>query len=592
LNVSAWIRHADSGHWLAMSGLLDVLQAATPAQVPTVIAAAEEAAAQRGLYAVGFLTFEAAGGFEPKHVTHPPGRLPPAWFALFAHADDAGASPAPATCETPPLTDLAWQPSIDAAAYCAKVAAIRRHIAAGDSYQVNLTYRLRAPLPARPGVIDGLFQTMIRHQPDGYGALIETDDWALCSASHELFFSRHGRRLTSRPMKGTAPRGASPAEDAERARWLRESVKNQAENLMITDMVRNDLGRLADVGSVSAGQLFQLEAHPTLWQMTSTVAATADAPLAEVFGALFPAASITGAPKRRTMEIIRDLESEPREIYTGAIGIIEPGGDAQFSVAIRTAWVDKRDQRIEYGVGGGIVWDSDATEEYQETLTKSRILTPRRAPASASSFSLLETLRWERPSGYALMEQHLQRLRRSAEHFGRRIHEHELRDALARLARQMAPMTHRIRLLVDGLGRVAVEAALLDPDTRPARVVLAAGPAPVLDNPFVLHKTTHRELYDDARRAATSQMPEADDVLLLNARGEVTEATIANVVVDLDGRLFTPPVACGLLPGVYRQHLVETGLIGERILLPADVRAARAVYLVNSLRGMWRVTLL
>jgi para-aminobenzoate synthetase / 4-amino-4-deoxychorismate lyase len=592
VNVSAWVRHADSGRWLVMSGLVDVLQAVTPAQVPTVIAAAEAAAIRSGVYAVGFVTFEAAAGFEPKLVTHPPGRLPPAWFALFAEAEDAGDSAAPMPCQAPPLTDLDWQPSIDAVAYGAKVATIRNHIAAGDSYQVNLTYRLRAPLPRGPGVIRGLFQTMIRHQPDGYGALIETDDWALCSASHELFFSRQGRHLTSRPMKGTARRGASPAEDADRARWLRDSVKNRAENLMITDMVRNDLGRLADVGSVSTGQLFHLEAHPTVWQMTSTVTATTDAALADVFGALFPAASITDAPKRRTLEIIRELENEPREIYTGALGIIEPGGDAQFSVAIRTAWVDKRDQRIEYGVGGGIVWDSDAAEEYQETLTKSQILTPRRAAASASGFCLLETLRWERAGGYAQVEQHLQRLHRSAEHFGRRIRDQELHAALAGLARQMPPTPQRVRLLVDERGRVTVEAAPLDPNARPARVILATDPAAVLDNPFVLHKTTHRELYDEARQAAMSRVPDADDVLLLNARGEVTEATIANLVVDLDGRLFTPPVACGLLPGVYRQHLLDTGLVGERILMPADVRGARAVYLVNSLRGMWRVTLL
>jgi para-aminobenzoate synthetase / 4-amino-4-deoxychorismate lyase len=591
LNVNARIRHAGRGRWLVFSELVEVVQAATPADVPAVVAAAEEGARQRGLHAVGFVTYEAAAGFEPKHVTHPPGRLPLAWFALFAHVHDAGSSAIPAPCQAPPLSDLDWRPTVDAAAHGEKVATIRRYIAAGDTYQVNLTYRLRTTLPVRPGVIDGLFQTMIRHQPDGYGALIETDQWALCSASHELFFSRQGPHLTSRPMKGTARRGGSPAEDAERARWLRESMKNRAENLMITDMVRNDLGRLAEAGSVRAAHLFQLEAHPTLWQMTSTVTATTDAPLAAIFGALFPAASITGAPKRRTMEIIRDLESAPREIYTGAIGLIEPGGDAQFSVAIRTAWVDKRTRRIEYGVGGGIVWDSDAAEEYQETLTKSRILIPGSTPAPADGYSLLETLRWERTGGYALLERHLSRLRRTAARFDRQLAEHDLRAELARLEQQLPSLAHRVRLLVDAEGRVTAEAAPLDPAARPTRVILAEEAASVVDNPFVLHKTTNRAIYDEARREV-SRVPGADDVLLLNERGEVTEATIANLVVDLNGHLFTPPISCGLLPGIYRQHLLETGLVSERVLLPADVRSARAIYLVNSLRGMWRVTLL
>jgi para-aminobenzoate synthetase / 4-amino-4-deoxychorismate lyase len=591
LNVNAWIHNAGRGRWLAMTDLVEVVQADTPAAVPEAIATAEEAAVRRNLHAVGFVTYEAASGFESKHMTQQPGRLPPAWFALFAKAQDAGGSAAPSSCQAPSLIDLSWEPTIDAAAYREQVAAIRRYIAAGDTYQVNLTYRLRAPLPARPGVAGGLFQTMIRHQPDGYGALIETDDWALCSASHELFFSRRGHCLTSRPMKGTAPRGRSPAEDAERARWLRESVKNRAENLMITDMVRNDLGRLAQTGSVRAAHLFNLEPYPTLWQMTSTVTATTDAPLARIFSGLFPAASITGAPKRRTMEIIRELEHEPREIYTGALGFIEPGGDAQFSVAIRTAWVDKRNRRIEYGVGGGIVWDSDAAEEYQETLTKSRILAPQPVHAGEGDFALLETLRWERPSGCALLERHLDRLGRAAEAFGRHFDEHDLREQLARLVGQLPPVSHRVRLLVNGQGRASVEATPLDPATRPVRVALAEGPSPVLDNPFVTHKTTRRDLYDDARRQAV-RASGADDVLLLNERGEVTEATIANVVVDLDGRLFTPPLACGLLPGVYREHLLAAGLASERVLRPADLRSARAVYLVNSLRGMWPVTLL
>jgi para-aminobenzoate synthetase / 4-amino-4-deoxychorismate lyase len=591
LNVSASIRHAATGRWLEFAKPVAVLHASTNDEVADVVAAAEQAARGTRLHAVGFATYEAGPGFERKHVTHPPGRLPPAWFALFAKARTAISAASP---PAPAASGLDWRSTISADTYRRQVAAIRRYIAAGDSYQVNLSYRLRAPLSAGPDAARQLFQAMIARQPGGYGARIETDEWALCCASHELFFARHGRRLTSRPMKGTAPRGRTTAEDAELLRWLGASLKNRAENLMITDMVRNDLGRLADVGSVRTDDLFRLEAYPTLWQMTSTVTAESDASLAAIFAALFPAASITGAPKRRTMEIIRELEVHPREIYTGAIGLVEPGGDAQFNVAIRTAWIDKLRHTAEYGVGGGIVWDSEPDEEYEETRTKARIL----APATSASpmpppgdFALLETLRWERAEGFFLLERHLDRLRLAAARFGRCFDEHGLREQLDQLARELPAGTWRVRLLVHADGRTAVTHTPLDRGM-PAAVALADGPSPVIDNPFVTYKTTHRSLYDEARLAVRRRVPHADDVLLLNERGEVTESTIANLVVDVGGVLLTPPRLSGLLPGVYRQHLLDSGAVTECILRPGDVRSARAAYLVNSLRGMWRVTLL
>ncbi len=582
----ALIRDAASGRWLAFTDPTDVLVAEAPRDVALVLREVDRRARQERSYAVGFLSYEAAGGLEPKHPTHSPGALPPAWFALYA-----AARPVPPPAPPAHLEPLSWRPNEEPEAYYRAVEEIRRLIRAGDTYQVNFSYRLRADVPPAGDFPRRLFEHMVSRQPGGYGAFIESPEWAVCSASHELFFRRRGRRLTSRPMKGTAPRGTTPSGDAEQARWLCRSLKNRAENVMITDMVRNDLGRLADTGSVQTSGLLRLEAYPTVWQLTSTVEGETGADLAEIMRALFPAASITGAPKRRTMEIIRTLETEPREIYTGTIGLVEPGGDAQFNVAIRTALILGQSGRAEYGVGGGILWDSEPAEEYRETRTKAALL--ERSPASvAPDFQLLETLRWEPGRGFVRLRAHLRRLARSADHFRRPCNLTAIRSKLRALSRTLPPRPHRVRLLLSADGTAEVEAAPLDPQSRPRRVVLASSPSPVLDNPFVVHKSTARSLYEQARQQARVRVPEADDVLLTNERGEVTEATIANLVLDLNGQRVTPPLASGLLPGVYRQWLLDTGKVAEQVVRPADVRAARTVYLVNSLRGMWPVTVL
>ena len=579
----ALIRDADSARWLAFHDPVAVLSAATVGEVAPVVDEAEARARAERLYAVGFLTYEAAAGLEPKLASHPPGVLPPAWFALFTEAERV---PAPASRGRLPLS---WRPSVGPATYRHTIAGIREHIAAGDTYQVNFSYRLRATAP--PDDTDTarrLFETMIARQPVGLGAFIETPRWALCCASHELFFTRRGRRLTSRPMKGTAPRGATDAEDVRQSAWLAASVKNRAENLMITDMVRNDIGRLADIGSVRTEALFHLEAYPTLWQMTSTVHGETDASLTEIFRALFPAASITGAPKRRTMEIIRRVEADRREIYTGTVGIVRPDGDAQFNVAIRTALVNKRTRCIEYGVGGGILWDSDAEEEFQETLIKARIL----EPDTPDDFSLLETLLWEPGTGFWLLEQHLHRLQRAARFFFRAaIDDSAVRMRLDGLVRELPRVPHRVRLQVDGAAAVQVTAAPLERDSAPRRVALARSRSELAGNCFVAHKTTRRDVYQNARREALAAVPSADDVLLINQDGRVTESTIANLVVDIGGTLVTPPLSDGLLPGVYRQHLLACGRLVERPIHPEDLRTARRIYLANSVRGLWQVDL-
>jgi len=355
---------------------------------------------------------------------------------------------------------------------------------------------------------------------------------------------------------------------------------------MVVDMVRNDLGRVARAGSVAVSSMYDVEQYPTVWQMTSTVEAYTDAPVPEIIAALFPAASITGAPKIRTMELIRNLEDSPRHLYTGAIGWVAPGRTAQFSVAIRTLVADRRANEAEYGVGGGIVWDSVPQDEYQECITKAAILERREV-----EFSLLETMLWTPARGIGFLQDHLARLRSSARYFGRPFDEAFILQQIAeaiRFREGTAASGRRVRLLLARNGDVAIQSApiqLAAPDG-PPRVKLAADPIDPRD-PFLYHKTTHRAIYDHARRTAG----ECDDVILWNTRNEVTESCIATVVVDIGGSLFTPPVACGLLPGVSRARLLRTGIVRERVISIDDLRNADRLYLSNAVRGMFAARL-
>jgi para-aminobenzoate synthetase/4-amino-4-deoxychorismate lyase len=317
--------------------------------------------------------------------------------------------------------------------------------------------------------------------------------------------------------------------------------------------------------------------------MTSTVVARTSAPLTAVLAATFPPASITGAPKRRTMEIIAELETSPRRIYTGAIGFLAPGRRAQFSVAIRTALLDRRRGTGEYGVGGGIVWDSDAADERVECQTKARILEADPAP-----FELLETLLWTPRKGYRLLGRHLRRLAESASYFDFACDGRRIRRELARLSRSLSPVPHRVRLLLARDGRRRYESAVCRPiaGRGPPRVAFARSPVDSR-NVLLYHKTTHRGVYQDA----LAERPGCDDVILHNERGEVTESTIANVVADIGGVLYTPPLECGLLAGTARASMLSRGEIRERVITVEQLRRARRLFLVNSVRGMYEVKL-
>ncbi|TNF84270.1 MAG: aminodeoxychorismate synthase component I, partial [Acidobacteria bacterium] len=395
--------------WRLFQQPVEVLQARKMEEVVPLLERVDRANGQ-GLWAAGFVSYEAAPAFDRAFVTGSPGELPLAWLALFR--DWHPLDPEPPRAAAYSLSD--WKASISAADYERAVESIHRWIAAGDTYQVNYTMRLWADFAGDAG---SLFTALARAQRSPRSAFVDTGDrWAICSSSPELFFHRDGGRIVCRPMKGTAPRGRYPEEDQRRGEWLRHSAKNRAENLMIVDMVRNDLGRIARPGSVEVTSLFELERYPSIHQLTSTVEARTEASLAEIFTALFPCASITGAPKVRTMELIHQLEQEPRGVYTGAVGCVGPERQAHFNVAIRTVQIDRRAGIAEYGAGGGIVWDSVAADEYRECRTKTLVLTQ-----VEPEFSLLETLLCEPETGLFLLDRHLDRLRASALYFDRPV---------------------------------------------------------------------------------------------------------------------------------------------------------------------------
>ena len=564
--------------WLLFTQPRVVLTTGQHDQVQPLLRQVEQAVAQGG-WAVGMVSYEAAPAFDAALPVHAPDKFPLLWFALFDAVERCAQLPSPQT-----TSEIDWQPDITPAHYAQATARIKQHIADGDAYQVNYSFRLHAELPAPrhphplPSAGEGrerghypwqLFLQLAQDQ--SYAAYLDLGDWALCSTSPELFFNKQGNTLISRPMKGTQPRGLSFVQDQARAQWLRQSEKNRAENLMIVDMVRNDMGRIARPGSVTVPQLFEIEQYPTVWQMTSTVAARTDASVTDIFTALFPPASITGAPKRQAMQIIRNLETSPRNIYTGSIGFIH-GAQAQFNVAIRTVAIEKKTGRAEYGIGSGIVWDSDLADEYQECLHKAAVLKQARP-----SFELLESLLWTPDEGIFLAAQHLQRLQQSAQYFGWSVNAREIEQRLAHGVANLPAQPHKLRLRVGISGEITLEAALLTPLPTPYTLTLA--PQPIDEsNVFLYHKTTERSHYP------------AQEHLLWNTRGEITETTIANVLYELrdhPGQWFTPPVECGLLPGCYRTWLLAQGGVQERVLHKDELSQCSRLQLINSVRGRW-----
>ncbi|PFG40810.1 para-aminobenzoate synthetase/4-amino-4-deoxychorismate lyase [Georgenia soli] len=580
-----------SGTVLQFSSLRDEIVARTPQEVMPALAAVERATAD-GRWAFGFVAYEAAAGLDDAlPVREPVPDLPLVWFGI-ADGPGPGADPEPATGTAtgtgPAITTGAparrayaadrWELEWTEAQHAARVDAVRRAIADGETYQCNLTTRMTSRLE---GDLLSFYRTLATNQRGAYNAYLDLGRFVVASASPECFFDWSGSTLTTVPMKGTAPRGLTAASDLQARGRLLASEKDRAENVMIVDLLRNDLSRVAEPGTVEVTDLLACEPYSTVWQLTSTVTGRVrpGTTLPDVFRALFPCGSVTGAPKARTMRLIDELESSPRGVYCGAIGYVAPAGSptrARFGVAIRTVTVDRSSGTATYGVGGGVTWGSTAEGEYQEILTKASILDAPPEP----DFGLLETFRLS-SAGPVNLDQHLDRLATSARYFGFSYDRAAVVEAVARAAQGVGShCLARVRLSRDGGVEVTTRDAAFS-----AEPVTVAVDTRTVDrgSRYLYHKTTVRHVYEEARR----RHPGADDVLLVNGDGHVTESTVANLAARVDGAWVTPPVEDGCLPGVGRQLLLDDGVLTERSLTVEDLLAAEELALVSSARG-WR----
>ncbi|RBY87997.1 aminodeoxychorismate synthase component I [Blastococcus sp. TF02A-30] len=577
--VRARVDDLPAGTALEFRAPTRVLVAEATADVVPVLAEVERATAG-GSWAVGYVGYEAAAGLDPALPVHPRDEdAPPlAVFALCDRAEPvAPIAPPPGLARGYSVGP--WRRGWSEEGHRADVERVRARIAAGETYQLNLTTRLTADVS---GDLEQLYADLAWAQRGAHAAYLDLGRWVVASASPELFVEWSPGRLLTRPMKGTARRGRDAAEDARARARLLASDKERAENLMIVDLLRNDLGRVAEVGSVAVPALFTAERYETVWQLTSDVTAR-PAPgtgLVEVFRALFPSGSVTGAPKHRSMRLIRDLEPGPRGVYCGAVGVVAPPGHpwrARFNVAIRTLTVDRGTGTATYGTGGGITWSSDPAAEHAELLAKTAILAE-----PYEEFALLETMAHRTGTGVRDVDRHLDRMAASAAYVGFPFD----RAAAVELLEQVDGPA-RVRLLLHRDGAVAVTTSPL-PEPADGPVRLAVDDRPVdTGSPWLRHKTTRRGVYRDA----AARHPDADDVVLVDERGRVTETTIANLAVCLEGRWWTPPLDVGCLPGVERGRLVESGELAERELTVDDLHRAEALAVVSSLRG-WRPAVL
>ena len=556
--------------------LCDEVRAFQPMDVGPALDRIEQAV-NSGLHAAGFFSYEAASGLDSALKTHAPHVFPLLWFGLFKKREEVS----PGTIDGEGHYELReWSASISRADYDASIARIRDYIIAGDTYQVNYSFRLRADFT---GDVRSFYRDLCRVQRTDYAAYLDLGRFQILSASPELFFLLQDGVLTARPMKGTAQRGRWGAEDDVCVEKLRCSEKERAENVMVVDLLRNDLGKVSNAGSVCVSTLWDVERYETVLQMTSTVTSRLreEVGLRELMAALFPCGSVTGAPKVRTMEIVAEVEDSPRGVYTGSLGYMSPGGDMAFNVAIRTVCIDRESGIAEFGVGGGVTYDSSCDGEYEECLTKARMLVDRRP-----LFDLFETLRYDFYSGFFLLDRHLERLASSAQYFGFMFDRARALDALTDAVVGIIKGSYRVRLVLTRAGQMAVEMAPLEKAVA-GRVFLTGISSVPVDSrdPLLFHKTTHREPYTSRLR------PDCDEVILVNERGEVTECTIGNLVAEFDGKHVTPPISCGLLGGTFRAALLDDGELKERILAVDDLKSADVLYMINSVREWVRLKL-
>jgi len=487
------------------------------------------------------------------------------------------------------------RPSITRDEYLKNLESIKYYIEAGDTYQVNYTLKL---LFNFAGSATELYKTLRSNQPVSYSAFIKLAGVTALSFSPELFFRKNAATCVVKPMKGTISRGLTWEEDQQQIHCLQNDLKNRSENVMIVDLLRNDLGRLSEKGSVQMASMFDVETYATLHQMTSTITGTLPphTPLAEIFRAFFPCGSVTGAPKIRTMEIINELETSARGIYTGSLGFIGPD-TMTFNVPIRTLVLNG--DQSEMGIGSGIVHDSEPEAEWQECLLKAKFLT-----SPSPDFQLIETLLWTPEGGFYLLDRHLDRLKKSTDYFAFPFDKKLITESLNKhrpASGNDAP--RRIRLLLFRDGTIEVTSSectqppnlVFPPPAASAKVTLPyiviSGQQVVRQSPFLYHKTTNRQHYEHERAEALKDG--CLEVIFENEHGEITEGSISSILIRKGGIYSTSPVKCGLLPGTFRAHLLEkyADLIQEKILFREDLLKADAIFIANSVRGITQVTM-
>lgn len=519
----------------------------------------------KGYYAAGFITYEAASAFRSYLITHPPEKMPLLWFGIFEKPIKRKFKPQSKKID---FGLMNWQPDCSWHEYQQAIAAVKNHIADGDTYQVNYTLRMGTDFQEDPYEF---YLHMLQAQQSSYSAYLDIGLFQILSASPELFFQVKERKITAKPMKGTAPRGLILTEDLENGKIL-NNEKNRAENLMIVDLLRNDLGQIAEQGSVKVSSLFDKEKYPTVWQLTSEITARLKekTTLSDIFRALFPCGSITGAPKANTMKIIRKLEKQPREVYCGAIGIVTPDQEAIFSVPIRTLVVQNK--KAVYGVGGGITWDSTSKDEYREVIHKIQVLYDRRIPDHLLESVLLEN------GCYFLLSLHLDRLKKSAEYFDFSFNQAELLKSLQHLSCQYERGCWKVRILLDQKGLIQIEINAIQ--SLHHDLIARWAKEPVLsDNMFLYHKTTRRDFYPPVTLDC--------EQLLFNEKDEVTEFVNGNILLCKGGKWVTPPVSSGLLRGTMCQYLLDQGMATEQVIYKQDIQVGSQIAFINSVRK-WR----
>jgi len=574
------------GAWL-FENPIDIIRADTPQQVLPSIEKLETAD-KNGLFAVGFCSFELAYVLEPSLMAllRQQRCMPLLWFGIFKSRQKLSADETTAYLNHKKQGDVKvgeLHPEWSLPEYTSRFDKAREAIMAGEVYQLNLTFKTSFECVGDP---IALYLKLREQQHVSFGAYIDTPEFKILSLSPELFIRQNGVQIETRPMKGTAPRAFLPDEDKKAALMLAADTKSQAENLMIVDLMRNDIGRIAEHHSVAVQNLFEVETYKTLHQMISTVQATLkpDISLLELLKAIFAPGSIVGAPKIQAMKCIRQLEDGARGVYCGAIGMIG-GGQKVFNVAIRTAVLmpsGKDTYKGEMGIGSGVVYDSIAENEYQECLLKAKFFTQNEEP-----FGLIETLRFDKGRGYYLLERHLERLATSAAYFVIPCSINAIRAALLAQGASCDVPHLRVRLELSPIGDIDIQATPLSEDALKQTIKFVIVKEPIYSNTVHLyHKTTARTFLDEPCRAYKEKTG-CDEVVFLNERGEVTQGSYMNIFVQqVDGTYLTPPVSAGLLPGTFRAEFMATHEVIEKTLFPSDITAAKAVYLGNSVRGL------